>query len=643
MDFLNKNHFFLVSWLVIASQVTLAQLPLSTKNKKAIELYDLADNYRVRGQHAEAISYLEEALSRDNNFFEAYFRLGLVYKTQRQNDKAILNFEKALGLTGDMRWQRNICYELADLNMRIAQYERSLKYADFYVSNELMNKPKLAQAMLWKKSAEFSLANRKEIPFTQGPLSDTVNRFPMQYFPVLTGDEQQLVFTRRLGYSDDNDEDLVISQKENGHWAPPVSISEKVNLPNPSNEGTCTISADGRVLIFTSCQGRRSYGSCDLFESRKLGEEWSVPVNMGPQINSPAWESQPSLSADGRILYFVSDRRGGTGGRDIYMSFKIDENKWSKAENIGKSINTPFDEISPFIHVNGRTLFFATNGRPGFGGYDIFRSEWADSIWAEPTNFGYPINNNEDQFSLFITPNGERGYYSHEENDKYATSRIFEFKVPDEYGLKFKSNLVKGIVRDRTSGKPVKAHIELFNLRTNEMVFLVDSDSISGRYLMMLTQGADYALYVNAKGYLFQNLHFNYEDNYNPIAVVIDIDLDPIKAGASIVLNNIFFDHNQYELKPKSITELDKLARFLFENPSHKVEISGHTDNTGTESYNLQLSQQRAQSVAEYLIRKGLDSSRLNKIGYGSRKPMAPNDSEANKEKNRRIEFKVLN
>ncbi|MFZ5999049.1 MAG: OmpA family protein [Bacteroidota bacterium] len=640
MIFFRRTSLVILLCLFIA-HVAESQPTYSTKNKRAIELYVEADNYRVRGQFAEAISYLNEALSRDKNFFEAYFRLGAVYRMQRQNELSIQNFEQGLALTRDPRWQKLFAYELAEMYLRIPDYEKSLKYSVFYIGNEVGAKPKVAQAMLWKKSAEFSLANRKEVNFVQGPLTDTVNRFRMQYFPVLTADEQELIFTRRVSHTDDADEDLVVSRKQNGKWTEPASISAKIN--SPYNEGTCTISADGRQLIFTSCQGRRGMGSCDLFESRKVGDDWTTPVNMGPQINSPAWESQPSLSADGRILYFVSDRRGGIGGRDLYRAFKIDENKWGKAENMGKIINTPFDEISPFVHVSGRTLFFATMGRPGFGGFDIFRTEWADSTWTEPVNFGYPINNHEDQFSLFITADGEHGYYSHEENDQYSTSKIYEFKVPEEFGLKFKSNVVKGVVRDRVSKKPIAAHIELINLESKEQVNLVKSDSISGQYLIVLTQGADYALYVNAKGYLFQNLHFNYELNYNPEPLVIDVDLDAIKAGASIVLNNIFFDHNQFDLKPRSITELDKIAGFLNENTNLKVEISGHTDNTGTETYNATLSQKRAQAVAEYLVGKGVNSSRMTRTGYGSKKPMVPNDTEENRQRNRRIEFKLLN
>ncbi len=624
---------------IVGSLHTIGQT-LSTKNKKAIELYNLADNYRVRGQYTEAIAQLKEALDRDKNFFEAYFRLGLIYRTQRRNDQALATFEEGLALTKDMRWQKAFAFELADVSIRVADYEKCKRYTEFFLANETVSKPKIAQALLWKKSAEFSLSNKKQINFRNGPLSDTVNRFLMQYFPVLTADEQQLIFTRRVGYLDEHDEDLVVSAREGGKWSEPVSVSDKIN--SPYNEGTCTISADGRLLIFTSCQGRRGFGSCDLFESRRVGDEWTVPVNMGPAVNSPAWESQPSLSADGRILYFVSERRGGVGGRDIYMSYKLDEKQWSKAQNMGPVINTPFNEISPFIHANGVSLFFATDGRPGFGGYDIFRSDWADSVWSEPVNFGYPINNHEDQFSLFITANGEKGYYSHEENDQFGSSKIFQFYVPDAFKLKFKSNVVKGTVRDRATQKPVKAQIELINLETNRTISLVESDSVTGRYLIVLTEGAEYALYANATGYLFQNLHFSYQVHYNPGELVIDIDLDAVRAGASVVLNNLFFDVDKYELKPKSITELDKVVRFMNDNPALRVEISGHTDNTGEATYNQGLSLKRVQSVAAYLQSKGIPPARLTQIGYGASRPLAPNDTDENRQKNRRIEFKVV-
>lgn len=634
--------FLIVFVLLLDAGMSGAQGILSTKNKKAIEAYVEADNYRVRAQYREAIDLLKLAIEKDKNFFEAYLRLGLTYKAMKNYKQAIEYYEKGLSITPELRWQKVFWVELGETNMKLGDYRKVIGYLGQYLDNETINKAKIDQAALWKRSAEFSIQNMKtEVTYQPKQLSDTLNSFPMQYFPVITGDQQEMIFTRRLGFRDEDDEDLVISRKsETGMWQLPVSISGNIN--SKYNEGTCTISADGRQLIFTSCLGRKGYGNCDLFESIKTGEEWSTPLNLGPAINSPAWESQPSLSADGRVLYFVSDRRGGLGARDIYMSSKGDNGKWSKARNMGKAINTAYDEISPFIHANDRTLFFASTGRPGFGGYDVFKSEKEDSLWSEPVNFGYPINNQEDQFSMFVTPDSERGYYSHEEDALQNSSRIFEFFVPEQYRLRYRSNVVKGLVRDSKTGQPVKGRIELFNLLTSEIVSVTHSDSLSGRYLMVLTQGADYALYVNATGYLFRSLNFDYEHVYNPEPIVIDVDLDKAGAGAVVILNNVFFEVDKYDLAPKSKTELDKVARFLIENPNIKVEISGHTDDTGTVSHNQNLSLKRAQAVVEYLTGHNIPRARLVQVGHGSTRPLKPNDTEEHRQVNRRIEFRIM-
>ncbi|MDZ4716258.1 MAG: OmpA family protein [Cytophagales bacterium] len=628
--------------LALACGLSHAQTTLSTRNKKAIALYNEADNFRVRGQYREALDLLKQAVEKDKDFVEAYFRQALIYKAIRDYEQSNSTFLHALSMTSDPRMQKGFFYELGDNYLVSGDYEKALSFLNRYLDSEMMNKAKVNQATLWKRNAEYALRNQKVVAqFQPRELSDTVNAFAMQYFPVLTADEQELIFTRRLGGGHEDDEDLVVCTKDAaGRWTRPVSISSKIN--SRLNEGTCTISADGRQLIFTSCIGRRGYGSCDLFESRKIGGEWTVPVNLGPEVNSPAWESQPSLSADGRTLFFVSERRGGVGGKDIYVSYKMENGKWTKAENLGGKINTPYDEISPFIHVNGRTLFLASNGKIGFGGYDLYRSERENGKWSATENFGYPVNNHEDQFSLFITADGQRGFYSHEENQKANSSKIIEINVPKELQFQYKSNYVKGIVRDRQTKAPLGATVELFNINRNELMSSVQADSITGEYLMVLTQGADYALYVTQPGYLFQNLNFNYEIQKNLIPVAMDIFLDPVKVGASAVLKNIFFDLNKYELKERSMTELARVIRFMNDNPSVQVEISGHTDDLGTASYNLQLSQQRAKAVADYLSEHGIDVSRLKQKGYGAEKALMPNDSDENRQTNRRIEFRLL-
>jgi outer membrane protein OmpA-like peptidoglycan-associated protein/tetratricopeptide (TPR) repeat protein len=629
---------------VVACLQLFSQSQLSTKSKKAIELYTAADNFRVRGQYQEAISLLNQAIDKDDEFVEAYYRLGLVYMMMKSYPKAISNFEKGLSLTKDLRKQKVFWYDLGEAYLTTGEYEKAMRMLSNYVNNESQNRQKIEQATMFFRSAQFALKNKdKQGGYVQRPLSDTVNHFEMQYFPVLTADQQSLIFTRRLGPGPNDDEDLVISRKDNkGRWTPPVSISQSINTR--LNEGTCTISADGRRLIFTSCSGRDGIGSCDLYQSIKIGNDWTEPKNLGFNVNSTSWESQPSLSADGRTLYFVSDRRSGLGRRDIWISQLNEKGEWTKAVNAGNRINSQYDEISPFIHVNNRTLFFASNGLPGFGGYDIFYSEKDSTGWSAPKNIGGPVNNHDDQFSLFITADGKKGYYSHEQatSGGESNSKIFEVDIPEENRIQYRSNYVKGVVTDEATKKPLRARIELINLKTNSLESLVESDSVTGEYLMVLTQGAEYALYVNKKSYLFKSLNFNYSEVTDFQPIVINIALMGVREGSVAVLNNIFFDVDKYDLQDKSAAELNKVIRFLTDNPRIKIEISGHTDNSGSPAYNKQLSEKRAQSVYNYLITQGVDKARLRAKGFGQDKPLAPNDTEENRRLNRRIEFRIF-
>jgi OmpA-OmpF porin, OOP family len=633
--------------LVLTCFPLAAQIPsgLSTKSKKAIELYSEADNYRVRGQFTQAISLLNQAIDKDKNFFEAYYRLGIVYMSQKDFTTANQYLEKGLSLTSDPKKQKIFWYDLGESYFSTGNYEKAEAYMQLYVKEEMTNRPKLDRAKLILRNIQFAKENAsKASAYKQRKLSDTVNSYVLQYFPVLTADQQELIFTRRLGPGGNDDEDLVVSKKiSNGSWSMPSSISPNIN--SELNEGTCAISADGRKLIFTSCVGREGFGSCDLFESTKIGEVWSQPKNLGINVNSAEWESQPSLSADGRTLYFVSDRRGGLGRRDIWVSTLNEKGQWTKAKNAGKPINTVYDEISPFIHVNNRTLYFASNGLAGFGGYDIFYTERDTSAgWTSPVNMGSPINTHEDQFSLFITADGKKGYYSHEEPRPagYSVSFIYEIEIPEDQQVKFKSNYVKGIVRDKATKKPLLAKIELINLKGNETESLVESDSLSGKYLMILTQGAEYALYVNKPGYLFKSLNFNYSEVRDFQPITLDIELERVTEGTIAILQNIFFDVDKYELKEKSKTELQKISRFLNDNPTVRVEIGGHTDNVGAIGYNKQLSEKRAQSVYQYLISNGIDAKRLIPKGYGPEKPVSTNETEDGRQANRRIEFKIV-
>ena len=616
----------------------------TTKSKKAIAYYQESEMFMVRRQYEQAQKLLDLAINKDDDFVEAYNRKAYIYGLMRYQDESRMNYLKVVELEPSNPKFSNAYFFLSEIALSKGDYDQAKELVNKFLSIQPVDRKLAPQAGKILKSIQYARDNMENsLPFNARPLPDKVNALMLQYFPVLTADQQSLIFTGRKGLSANYDEDLYIAEKDvNGEWSQPVSISNMINTP--TNEGTCTISGDGRTLIFTSCLGRKGYGSCDLFISYKIGDEWTKPKNLGSNINSSYWESQPSLSADGRTLYFVSDRPGGLGKRDIYVSYLKKDGTWSPPVNLSKPINTEDDEVSPFIHANGQTLYFASDGHPGFGSFDLFYSELSDNVWQEPENLGYPINNYEEQVSLFVTSDGKKGYYSNENlsNRVGAKSVLYEFDMPEKIQVSNKSNFVKGRVIDSETREYISARVELFDLLGNEMVSAVNSDKVSGEYLMVITEGKEYALYVNKTGYLFKSLAFDYKEQSRLEPVTIDIYLDPIKSGTATVLNNLFFDIDKYELKDKSITELEKVRRFLKENPTVKIGIAGHTDDSGSASYNKELSLNRAKSVYRYLIDQGIEERRLKFRGYGQEKPVVPNDSEENKQKNRRIEFVIL-
>lgn len=612
---------------------------LCTDNKRAIAWFTEGENLRVRGRLQEALNLFDQALDKEPEFCEAWFRKAMVLRAMHKMDQAITALRSGLATADSPVKERSFCYELGDLLIREGQYKEALPFLDKFLTLESQNQARIADVRRWRANCLFAMSNMGSAQVHPVPLSDTVNCFYMQYFPVLTGDEKQLFFTRRVGSRPMDTEDIMWVQRDAaGRWGKPVPLSSVINTPE--NEGTCSVSADGRLLIFTSCQGRESLGSCDLYQSRKIGSRWTVPENLGDAVNSYAWESQPSLSADGRVLYFVSDRKGGLGGRDIYRAEKDEKGKWKKAENMGAVINTRFEEISPFIHSNGITLYFSSTGHPGFGGYDIFHTMRKDGAWSKPVNFGYPVNNFGDQYAMFITPDGQRAYYALEEGTGDERSVLMTMEIPEQLRVALPSSSVSGKITDRKTGKVLRARVELIELQTKATVSVTHSDSLDGTYIMMLNRGTEYGLFVSRPGYLFQSVHFNVDDAVREVRR--DVALDPVVVGSSMVLNNIFFDYDRFDLRAESFAELDEVHQFMIQNPLLRIEISGHTDNTGTDSGNRTLSTNRARAVVNYLTSKGIDPKRLVAAGLGASRPRSSNDTDAGRADNRRIEFRIL-
>ena len=619
----------------------------TSKSKKAIQYYEDAFSFFLRRQYGQALELLEYCLKKDPTFTEAHLQTAKIYEALSDIAQAEYHYKKVVKQQAGNPKFVEAPFQLAKLYFRQGKYEDAHKQATLALET-----PKAAGVI--REEAQMLLTNinfaeeaiQQPVDFQPQRVGGQLHQFPLQYFPVLTVDQQSLIFTGRRGITPRYDEDIYISEKnEQGEWQAPELLSENINTMH--NEGTCTVSADGRTLIFTACEGRKGYGKCDLFVSYKKGDTWSVPKNLGAEVNSSAWESQPTLSADGNTLYFVSDRESGFGKMDIYQTQRQTEGTWTKAKNVGADINTTRDEVSPFIHVNGQTLYFASNGRPGFGGFDLYVTEQQNGQWKEPKNLGYPINTFEDQASLFITADGQDAYYSNEEQrqGEYVRSEIYMFTIPTEIRVQNRSNYVFGKVYHAQTKEPLEAAIELIDLRQQQRISSVASDPVNGEYLMVLTEGSEYALYVNKEAFLFKSLTFNYvtpSEAYLQQPIEIDIYLDPVEKGRETVLNNVFFDTDKYEIKEKSKSELDKIANFLQENPDISVSINGHTDNVGSDAYNQTLSGKRAKAVYDYLIQVGIAAERLAYQGYGAEKPIADNNTAEGRQKNRRIAFEIL-
>jgi outer membrane protein OmpA-like peptidoglycan-associated protein len=394
-------------------------------------------------------------------------------------------------------------------------------------------------------------------------------------------------------------------------------------------------------MYFTACDRQGGMGSCDIYFSYYSDGRWSQPSNIGPPVNSRSWESQPSISADGKTLFFSSSRPGGIGGKDIWISRRNDKGSWSRPMNPGFTINSEGDEMSPFIHFDGQTLYFSSNGRTGMGGFDIFRTTLReDSTWEEPQNLGYPINTYNDETGLIIGSEGQKAYFS-SIRDKAAGKDIFQFDLY-ESARPNPVSYIKGRVYDKQTGKLIKADYELIDLSNGKSILRNSTDG-SGEFLICLPSGYNYGINVSKTGYLFHSENFLFEGLHSIAEPYTKkINLSPVMVGEKMQLSNVFYEIDSWELKKESVAELNNLVNLLNVNKDVVVEIGGYTDATGTDEYNIALSEKRALSVVNYLVGKGVAFERLKYKGYGNADPIGDNVTAEGRKLNRRTEAKII-
>ena len=607
-------------------------------NQKAGEIYGRAYEEARDGNYTAALQHIKEALVIEPKFVDAFLSRAGVFASLRNYAASVKDFET--GLQMDSVYSKTYLLPYSISLAGIGKFKEALGAVNEFLQNPKLNPQSIKAGNYRKKTYAYAVEYEKNNPgnnyvFAPRNLGDSINTIALEYFPSLTIDGKKMIFTRRIS----NDEDFYESDLAEGKWSKAKPLGGKVNTN--LNEGAQNISQDGELLVFTGCNYPEGEGSCDLYFSIKTNTGWSEAQNLGNVVNSEFWESSPSLSPDKKDLYFASDRPGGFGGRDIWVTHRLQMGKWSQPENLGPLINTAGDESCPFIHADNQTLFFNSNGLPGYGMTDLFLSrKQEDNVWSEPMNLGYPVNTIDDEGSLIVAADGKTAYYASDKPEGKGGLDIYTFQLREKI-RPVKTIWVKGKVFDIRTGKGLPSAVELTDVKSRKPVSRLQTDE-EGNYLVTLPLGKDYAFNVNRKGYLFFSDNFPLSGNPADSALTKNIPLQPIEAGARVILKNIFFDSKKYDLTPNSASELDKLFSLLADNPNLKIEISGHTDNTGQAKDNLLLSNFRAKSVVDYLVKKGIKAQRLIPRGYGASKPIADNANENGRAINRRTELSVI-
>ena len=638
--------FFLRLAIVLLTVVVVAEVSFAQHgsiNKKALKWYNRAQEEYKNKEYKKALQLLEQATKKEPQFIEGWLLKADVLTTTGNRSQAIEAYRRALKI--DSVFFPPAWYLMGNLLMEEGDYPQAARAFQAVINNNRFSpalKLKAKKQLRWVH--ESIKLTKNPVPVTIKKINSSVNSPDDEFVNYVNATINKLIFTRKTKLPPSKNtmaayrEQFFESIKHDTLWQKPVIL----DLPwaKGRNVGAMSISADGKEIYFTGCRWPDGVGRCDLYKAHKKFNRWQFPANLGKTVNSTAWESQPFVSADGRYLLFSSTRPGGFGGSDIWMSVKLKNNQWSPPFNMGDSINTPGNEMAPFLYADNKTLIFSSDGYPGMGHQDLFITRKNKAgIWSKAENAGYPVNTKYNEINLIYSLDGKHAWISsNRENNNYD---IYELTVYD----KIKPDKIlffQGKVIDAQTGKPLSAKIILTDVTTGVNLSSRYSTGDDGTFLMTMEPRQTYAFNILAKGYLMLS------DKFSPGKELTDstnitktFKLIPIKHGNKFTLNNLYFKVDSPQLNSKSFAELLKLIDFLKLNPTLKLEIRGHTDNTGGADYNLTLSRQRAKAVFDYLTAHGIDATRLSYTGYGFSQPVADNSTSEGKAKNRRVEMVV--
>ena len=605
--------------------------------------YKIGKCYLYSNYKLKSIPFLEKALQLNPAVDpQIHYLLGKAYHLNMEWDKAIKSFQTfQQTLKGE-----ELTLMMGEVNVHISQC---------LTGKEMVKNP--VRVFIDNVGAEIN------------------SQFP-DYGPVISADESVMLFTSRRTNStggkidpeiNENFEDIYISTRKDGKWSPAINMGSPINTDN--HDANSGLSADGqKFLIYIG------NNNGDLYESELKGDKWSKPDHMNKNINTSYHESSACYSPDGKSVYFVTDKPdGGLGDRDIYISNKDEKGKWGKAINLGPTINTQYGEEGVFIHPDGKTLYFSSQGHKSMGGYDIFKSvlNTETKVWSEPENIGYPVNTPDDDVFFVTSASGKHGYYASFNATGYGEKDIYmvtflglekpmiqnnednllasqaapvkETVIAPVLAIKeAQLTILKGVITDYLTKQPLEATIEIVDNLKNEVIASFTSNSSTGKYLVSLPAGRNYGIAVKKENYLFHSENFDIPNTAAYQEVVKDVALKNIAVGSKIILKNIFFDFDKATLRPESTNELERLTKLLNDVPTLKIEISGHTDSKGADEYNKSLSNNRAKAVLDYLVKAGISAGRLTSVGFGEEQPIATNDTDEGRQLNRRTEFKIL-
>lgn len=626
--------------------------------------------------YKQAIDFYLKANQFNPNNALLNFKLGKCYLYSNFKLKGIPYLEKSLQLNANADPQSH--YVMAKLYHLDMQWDKAIsEYKAFQATLQVSEFKELIQEV--NKHIEECLTGKELVKKPLRVFIDNVgaeinSQYP-DYGPVISADESVMLFTSRRPNTtgggmdpviNEYFEDIYISTKSGDKWTPAKNMGKPVNTED--HDANSGLSADGqKFLIYIG----KNNG--DLYEAELKGDAWSKPERMNKNINTDFHESSACYSPDGKTVYFVSDKPdGGLGDRDIYLSTKDEKGKWGKAVNLGPTINTAYGEEGVFIHPDGKTMYFSSQGHKTMGGYDIFKSVLENGKWSDPVNLGYPVNTPDDDVFFVTSASGKHGYYASfnangfGEKDIYMitflglekpmvlnnednllasqTAPVKETVIAPIVQIKeAQLTILKGVITDDLTKKPLEATIDIIDNLKNEVIASFTSNSSTGKYLVSLPAGRNYGIAVKKENYLFHSENFDIPNTAAYQEVVKDVALKNIAVGSKIILKNIFFDFDKATLRPESTNELERLTNLLkVDAPTLKIEISGHTDSKGADAYNKTLSNNRAKAVVDYLVSKGIAADRLTSAGYGEEQPIATNDTDEGRQLNRRTEFKII-